>query len=160
MDIQIPQILFQIINFSVVTGALIYFLYKPLGKMLDERSKKIDKAAKAADESIQEREKTEIDKKHILQKAEKQALDIIEEAKNSAKKQRLIILEEAKKEAQEEIKKMSKNWESQRKSQESQMRVEFTNTVLLVTEKIIGKLDKKTKDKLIDSELKAILGKI
>lgn len=157
MDIQIPQILFQIINFSVVTGALIYFLYKPLGKMLEERSKKIDRAAKAADESIQEREKLEIEKAKVIQAAEIKALEIIEDAKTIGKKQRLSILEEAKKEAREQIEKMTKIWESERKSQESQMRKEFANTVLLVTEKIIGKLDKKAKAKLIDSELKAIL---
>ncbi|MEN8252916.1 MAG: F0F1 ATP synthase subunit B [Patescibacteria group bacterium] len=160
MDIQIPQILFQIINFSVVTGALVYFLYKPLNRMLDDRSKKIEKAQRAADETIQEREKLETEKKNILQRAEREALDIIENAKTAGKKQKQEILEEAKKEAEAQIKKIGRAWESERKSQESQMREEFTDTVLLVTEKIIGKLDKKTKSKLIDSELKTILGKI
>jgi len=38
MDIQLPQIIFQIVNFGVVVGALTYLLYKPVKKMLDERS--------------------------------------------------------------------------------------------------------------------------
>ena len=41
MDIQLPQIIYQLVNFGVVFGAVTYLLYKPVQKILDERSKRI-----------------------------------------------------------------------------------------------------------------------
>ena len=41
MDIQLPQIIFQLVNFGVVFGAIVYLLYKPTQKILDERAKRV-----------------------------------------------------------------------------------------------------------------------
>ena len=48
MEIDISQILFQIVNFSVVLAALTFLLYKPIFKMFLERAKRIEEGQKAA----------------------------------------------------------------------------------------------------------------
>ena len=68
MDIQITQILFQAINFSVVLGALTFLLYKPVLKMFDERSQKIAEGQKAAEAAIQDKEKLEEARKKMVNK--------------------------------------------------------------------------------------------
>ena len=65
MDIQLPQILFQAINFSVVMGALTFLLYKPVLKMFDERSQKISEGLKAAEAALKEKEELDQTRKKM-----------------------------------------------------------------------------------------------
>ena len=57
MNIVFPQILFQIINFSIVMGALWYLLYEPVMKIFSERAKRIEEGQLAAQEAIAQQEK-------------------------------------------------------------------------------------------------------
>jgi len=137
MDIQIPQIIFQTINFSVVVGALTYLLYKPVGKMLESRSKRIEESQQAA---------TEI-----------QAQEIIAKAHLSAKKEAEGELATLMKKAEKQVEKLKADWQVERKKQETELRKSFTESVILVTEKIIGKLDAKTKTKIANQDIEALL---
>ena len=141
MDIQIPQIIFQTINFSVVVGALTYLLYKPVGKMLESRSKRIEESQQAATEILQE----------------KQAQEIIAKAHLSAKKEAEGELATLMKKAEKQVEKLKADWQVERKKQETELRKSFTESVILVTEKIIGKLDAKTKTKIANQDIEALL---
>lgn len=158
MDIQLPQILFQLVNFGVVVGALTYFLYRPVLKILDERSQKIEQAQKAAETTLQEQSQLEITKKKAKSEAEKQAAAIIAEAKENAEKVRKQILADAKVEAKAEVAKLQEQWRSEQSKMARNMQQEFADAVLAVTEKVLGKaLDKKAHQQLIDQEVKALL---
>ena len=161
MDIQLPQILFQIINFSIVVGALTYFLYKPILKILDERSARIEKAQKEAEASIVEKEKIDELKQKIKKEAEKEASSIIKQAQLKAQEQADSIVAKAKEKAQASQVALKTEWESEKQQQQLQLRKDFNDSVLQVVEKIVGKVfDKKTHSQLIDQELKTLLKEI
>lgn len=160
MDIQIPQILFQIFNFGVVVGALTYLLYKPVLKILDERSERIAAAQKAAQETLKEKEELATEKAKQVKQAQQEATELLEKAKQDAQSHRQQLMTEAKTEATMLVTKAQAGWEREKEKLAGEMKSEFANAVLLVTEKVIGKLDKKTQGKLIDTEIKQILGKI
>ena len=84
MEIHFDQILLQLINFGIVLFVLVKFLYKPVLKILDQRSEKIDAGLAAAEKNLEEQAKVEELKKKQLTQAEKQASKIIEEAKLEA----------------------------------------------------------------------------
>jgi len=84
MDIKLNLILFQVVNFGVVFGALVYFLYKPVVKLLDARAKKTADAEKAAAETLKEREETEVIKTKTKAQAEKEAAKLLEKTKEQA----------------------------------------------------------------------------
>lgn len=157
MDIQIPQIVFQIINFSVVLGALSYLLYKPFTKMLEERAKRVAEAEKMVANTKQEAEALEKKQAELEAKARVEADKLLEEAREQAKKQKQTLIAEAKKQAEKEVKKAREAWEKKRSQEETQMRKEFVSSVIQVAEKIIGKLDKKTKDGIVKKELDVVL---
>jgi len=157
MDIQIPQIIFQTINFSVVVGALTYLLYKPVGKMLESRSKRIEESQQAATEILQEKEALAALKQKTIQAAEKQAQEIIAKAHLSAKKEAEGELATLMKKAEKQVEKLKADWQVERKKQETELRKSFTESVILVTEKIIGKLDAKTKTKIANQDIEALL---
>lgn len=158
MNIQLPQIIFQIINFSVVLGALSYLLYKPILKILDERSERIQEAQKAAAKTLEEQAKIEQTTKSTKQKAERDAQDILNEAKTAATAQKQEILKGAQAEAEQMLAKMKKEWQAEKSKLASEMKQEFAEAVLTVSEKVIGKsIDKKTHQALIDDGIQAIV---
>lgn len=158
MEIHFDQILFQIINFSVVVGALTYLLYKPVLKILEERAEKIAEAQKQAEQMLKETAEVEEMKKSAKKEAQKEAAAIVDEARAQAQKQKSEIMAQAKKDALVEIEKMKADWHSQQEAQLKSMQKDFADAVVAVSEKVLGAaIDKKAHAKLIDTELDAII---
>lgn len=161
MDIQIPQIIFQIINFSVVAGALTFLLYKPVLKIFEERARRIDEGQKAAERAIETQENIEEMKAKAQKDIQKEKAKILEEAEAEAKKRKTTMVAEAKAEAQAEVEKMKLAWQEEKVQLVKSSRNEMTEAVIKATRVIIGSaLDSKEQKKLIDSELDTILKQI
>ncbi len=161
MDIQLPQIIFQIVNFSVVLGALSYFLYKPIQKVLDERSRRVEEGQIAAQKAITESQQFEEMKKSIKQKAEKEAAKILEEATQTAKDRKSQLLAQAKQDALQEVERLRQAWNEEKRMSMQNMKSEFTEAVIATAEKVIGSsVDTKSQSKLIDQELNSLLKSI
>lgn len=157
MEINIAQIIFQIINFGVVFAALTYFLTKPITKMLDERSQKIDEAQKAAEETLREREQVDVMKKKAKTQAEKDADALLEAAKGDVKELKAKLTREAKEEvATLKAKEMAK-FESEKKGQMESMDKEVSKLSVAIAAKILGaQIDEKTHKSLISSSIKEL----
>ncbi len=154
MDIQLPQILFQAINFGVVMGALTYLLYKPIQKLMDERATKIAEGQAAAETAVAERENLESQKRKLERENDKKAAELVERATEKAMTQKQDILAKAKTEAQAEVEKLKEQWSLEKAQLKQEMRQEMIEAVMAVTEKVIGqKLSDKADAKLIADEL-------
>jgi F-type H+-transporting ATPase subunit b len=160
MDIQGPQILFQIINFGVVSVALTYLLYKPVKKMLDDRSAKVEEAQKAAELTLAEKRQIDEMKKKAQKEAEKEAAKLLDEAEKSATARRDEIVKKAKEEATKEGAKIKQNAHDETMVKSEQIKKEFNDAVFMAVEKIVGSFDKKAQEKIIDSELSKLLERI
>jgi F-type H+-transporting ATPase subunit b len=160
MDIQFPQILFQMINFGVVAGALTYLLYKPVKKMLEERSNRIEEAQKAAEITIAEKRNIEEMKKDAKRKADKEAQALMDAAMKDIEAKRKDLLAKAKKEAAGEVEKMKQAAHEENKAMVEAARKEFTDAVVATVEKVVGSFDKKAHAKIIDTELENLLQQI
>jgi len=158
MDIQLPQILFQMINFGVVAGALTVLLYKPILKLFEERSKKIEAGQKAAEENLAEREKIEKHQHKVKQEAEKEAALILDEARSKAEKLRKELVAAAKTEAAAEISEMKQEWQAQHAQQVKAERAQIVEAAIAGAARLINeKLDNKKHAALIDDEITAVL---
>ena len=157
MDIQFPQILFQILNFGVVLAGLSYLLYKPILKLLDERAERIASAEKSAAEAHAEKASIDELKKKAKHDAEKEAAKLLDKAKEDAAALKKELVKTAKEELAVEHEKAVKAWAAEQKSQVSAMHKEFAQAVYAVSEKVIGQeVDKKTHAELIDKGLKEL----
>lgn len=158
MDIQITQILFQAINFSVVLGALTFLLYKPVLKMFDERSQKISEGQKAAEAAIKDKDALDAKRKKMESDLKKERATILNKAQEEAKAKASEIVAKAKKEAKAEKSKLVDAWESEKSALFKEAKKDMADAVIAVSAKVIGKsLDSKAQSKLIDSELETIL---
>lgn len=158
MNIQVPQIIFQIVNFSLVLGTLSYFLYKPILKILDQRADKIVQNQKKAEELEEAAKRLNEEKATLEMQIQQKTARTLEETHKKAKLQTEKILEEAREQAVEEIEKAKQKWEEDKKKQIKKMKEEFDQAVIAVVEKVLGDaFDKKTHTKIIDKELEALL---
>jgi len=157
MDIEFPQILFQIVNFGVVAGALTYLLYKPVKKMLAERSMRVEEAQKAAEVTLAEKKAIDDMKVQAKKQAEKEAAQILERATQDAATRKKQLMAEAKKEVEAEMTRMIESGKDMQKAMLKDMENKFSEAVMATTEKLIGALDKKASQKVIDTELKQLI---
>ncbi len=157
MDIEFPQILFQMVNFGVVVGALTYLLYKPVKKMLQERSNRIEEAQKAAGVIMAERQSVEDLKQAAKKQAEKEAAVILEKASQDATARKKQLLAEAREESQAELDRLMQVAKSSERAMLKDMESKFAEAVIMTTEKLVGTIDKKSSQKLIDTELKQLI---
>jgi F-type H+-transporting ATPase subunit b len=161
MDINIVQILFQLINFSVVVGAVSYLLYKPVLKILEERTSRIEQAQKAAQETLEEKERINKLEKAVIKAADKKAAEIVDAARQTAKEIEAAAVIKAKSQANKEIEKARLDWESEKSQLIQEIQSEYVASVIATAGKVLAAdLDSKKHTALIDSQLTDLLKKI
>lgn len=158
MEIELPQIIFQMINFGVVLFVLNRLLYKPVLKMLEERRKKVEAAAKAADETLQEKSQLDQRKEEVLKNAKKEAAAILAQAKTDAT---ALAKEQADQVNQELATKRSKveaDLKALRAAAMADQAQEIKEAAVLLAGKVIAsEIDAKKQAKLLDAELDKIV---
>lgn len=157
MEIHGLQILFQIINFGVVFGAILFLLYKPIMKLLDERRQKVEAGERAAAESLKEKEEIEALKKKAKLAADREGAKVIEKAEEQAKELKATLTKQAKDEVKALKDKEMAKWEDEKKAMREQMEKQVSELAIAVAAKVLGaEVDKKAHAKLIDTSIKEL----
>ena len=86
-------LLINAVNFAVLMGALWYFLYGPVTKMLEERRQKVAKGVEDAEAAAHTLAEIETSRKEVLAHAGKEADGIMAEARAAALAKEREILE-------------------------------------------------------------------
>lgn len=155
MEIDIKQVLFQVINFSILLAVLAKFLYKPVLKMLKDREDKINDGLKAAESNLTAQEEIEKTKKAEITKARKEAAKILKEAKDDAKKQADMIISDAKSSAKEEAAKIIKKGEEQVQKEEKNLNNKLGQLLIATTENLLSSaLSKSEIEKITKTTIK------
>ncbi len=158
MDIQLAQIIFQIINFGVVLGALTYFIYKPVLKLLNDRRERVAAAAAAAGEVMQDKEDLERLREKTLLKASQKAKKMENDIRSEAQAQAKLMLEQSKKEIAAREAKFSAELSKMKKEEMRSMEAVMKKAALTMAEKVIGEsLDNKKHQKLLDEQIDQVI---
>jgi len=129
----------QIVNFFVLLIVLYKFLYKPLLGVMDKRKAKIEKSLKEA-EKISERMtavQKEIEEKQHL--AKKDAVRIIDDAKQNASTERQRLKEEAVQEITALKEKAKQEIADEKASIVNDLRSEIGEMVVDLSKKVLGR---------------------
>ena len=155
LDIQLGfDVIFQAIAVFLMFLLLSYILFEPVRKMLENRKNKIagqlDQAA--ADQKEAAKLKAEYDEK--LKNVEKEADEILAQARKKALKREENIVAEVKEEAARIISSANREVELQKAKVKDQMKQEMIQVAVLMAGKIItGQIDAKEQNELIDQTL-------
>jgi F-type H+-transporting ATPase subunit b len=157
MEIKLYQLLFQMINFGVLLFVFFKFLYKPILKVLDQRSQRIDEGLLAAQKNLEEKEKLEAFKKAELLKAEKQAQKIIDDTKAEAQVLAQKLLEEAKIQAQASIKKDEAAFRAKMADEERRLSARLSDLVVITTKSLLkDSLTLEHQQSILDSQIRKL----
>jgi len=153
--IDVKLIIAQAVNFGIVLFVLWKFAYKPVLKTLNDRSSKIEKGIKDAENAGKKLAETEEKEKEVLGNARKEAQIIMTKAEDSAKKNKEELENMAKEQAEKIIATAKTQIEEENQKMIKEVKAEIGELVVFATEKIIGeKLDKNKDKELINKAMK------
>ena len=154
LGINPPTLLAQIINFAILLGLLYLVAYKPIMRMLDERSRKVKESMEQTELIKQQAEHAEEEVKKQLEAAGKEGMEIIARAMRSGEEMRQKSVQDAKKDAESLITQARAEIQRERDGAIDELRKEFADLTIMAAEKVIDKsLDKQTHRQLIDKVL-------
>lgn len=145
----------QLVNFTIVLIVLYTFAYKPILKILNDRTKKIEKGLKDAEDARKKMEELTQKEREVLVSAKKEAQNIMKNAEQSAKKEAQNIVLETKAQTERMIEEAKKNIEQEKGKMIAEVKSEIAGLVVAATEKVISeKLDKEKDKELIEKVIK------
>lgn len=154
MGINWHGLLGQFISFGILLGILTLFAYKPITKMLDERSHKIKDSLEKAESIKKETAQAEQKVQEQIAQARKQGQEIVAQAEQVGERVKQEAREQARKEAETLITKAQAEIRTERDELVTQLRKEFVEVAIAAAEKVIDKaLDKETHKQLIEKTL-------
>lgn len=133
LGVELPLLITQVVNFTIMLLVLTKLLYKPILTALDERKRKIEEGLAFSEKAKQEEEKLEQKREEVLAKAREEAKKILE----AAKKEGGHLKEELVKEGKEEARELKAKMEKEMKGREEEIQAEIaSHTVEIATEMV------------------------
>lgn len=127
----------QIINFSVLLGALSYFLYRPILALLDERKKIIEKGVSDAEAAAAAKESAELERTETVGKAVAEAAAIIDSAKKEAGTKGTQMIHEASLKSEQIVKDAEAAAEEAKRRTVKEAEAEIAKMIVLGIEKTV-----------------------
>jgi len=157
LGINLPLLLAFVINFIILLALLGKFLYKPVLKMLDERTQKMKESMDWAESIKRDYEQAKAEVQKQVEKGRQEAQAIIAQAVQKGES----LKEEARKEASGQAKmiveKARAELEAERDKMVEDLRKEFVSLLILASEKVIRQtLDQEKQSRLIEDTLEEI----
>ena len=147
-------LLAQIVNFLVLFGLLYFFAYKPIMRMLDERSRKIKESMEQTETIREQAAHAEEETKKQLEAAGREGQEVISRAMRTGEEARQRAEQEAKQEGQALIEKARLEIQRERDEAIDELRQEFTDLTIEAAGRVIERsLDKEAHRELIDKVL-------
>lgn len=142
-------LLAQFFNFAILVFVLWRFAYKPILKFLDDRKNKIEEGIKNAEQASQKLVEIEEREKEVLVEARKEALKIINEAKDNAEKRGADIIVKAQEAASLAMSKEREKFNQEKGDIFKEMKGSLSELVILAVEKVIEEKMNSEKDREI-----------
>jgi F-type H+-transporting ATPase subunit b len=154
LGINLPLLVVFIINFIILFILLRLFLYKPVLKMLDERTKRTKEGMELAEATKKEYEQAKGEVQKQIEKGRQEAQAVIAQALQTGERLKEESREEATKQAQVIIERTRAESESEREKIVDSLRKEFVDIAISAAEKVIKEtLDKEKHRRLIEETL-------
>ena len=154
LGISLPTLITQVVTFIILLVVLRFVAYKPIMKMLDERSKRVKESMEQAEALKAQSARAEEELKKQLEQASREGQDRIARAVKAGEEVKQKAQEDAKKEAENLITRARSEIQRERDDAITEVRREFADLTVLAAGKVIEKsLDKEEHRELIEKVL-------
>ena len=137
--IDVKLIAVQIINFVVLAGALSYFLYKPVLKLLHDREETVKKGIADAEEAAQAKAHALEEKQAVLAAAQSEAQAVAQRAVAFAQEKESVIISQAEIKASDVIKDAEAKSVLLKEQALKESEAEIAKLAILAAQKILQK---------------------
>lgn len=150
-------LLAQVINFLVLFWLLKRFAFKPLSEFLSRRSKKIEQGLADAEEVSIERDKLKTLRAKIVAEAEREAKDILTQARARSQEEMEAFVEKAERRKEELVLQARQEIAKEKVDALEGAKKEIARLVFLATEKVLQeKVDASRDRALVEKALKEL----
>ncbi len=154
LDINIWNFIWSAVNLILLFILLKIFLFKPIGKIMDERTRAIQDDIDSAKKSKEEAEALKKEYNESISEAKEKAQEIIMKAHEDAESEKSVILKKSQEEADQLIIDANKTIENERRRVLSQAQTQIADLAIEAASKIIGEnLDDEKNRRLVDKFL-------
>ncbi len=150
------SLLWHTINFLVLMALLWRFLYRPVVRMLDERSHRIRESMERADQIREQLARTNEETRLALENARREAQAIADQASQIGEQIKAQARRDAQIEADRILTQAREQIDQERRQAMSELRQDMANLVVAAAGKIIRKqMDDRTQHQLIEEFLRS-----
>ena len=154
LGINLPTLLAQIVNFAILFGLLYLVAYRPIMRMIDERSRKIKESMEQTELIKEQAAHAEQEAEKRIEAASKEGQEVITRAIRTGEELRQQSQQEARQEAESLIARARTEIQRERDEAIGELRKEFADLTIMAAEKVIERsLDKDAHRQLIDKVL-------
>jgi F-type H+-transporting ATPase subunit b len=154
LGINLPVLITQIVTFIILLLILRFVAYKPLMRMLDERSRQVKESMEQAESIKEQSARAEEEVKKQIEEASREGQERIARASKAGEEVKQKAQEEAKQEAETLINRARTEIQRERDEAISEVRRQFADLTIMAAGKVIDRsLDKKEHKELIDKVL-------
>lgn len=145
----------QVINFTIVFAVLYWFAFKPLFKVMSERSSKIAKSLDDAKKIEEKLAQTQAEFNKAMALAKKQANAVLEKAAADADARKQEMIVRAKEDIGQIINQEKQKMQAEKARTLKEIKKEVANLVVASVEKVLGeKMDEKKDREMIKKMIK------
>ena len=142
-------------------GLLSYLLYKPILKVFEERSKRIEEGQKAAQDLIEEKAAIEALKLKTQKKLESEETKKLEQIATQVKEKKQELLAVAQEEVTKFVKGEEQKWQVEKQRRITSLKDELVSSIIMASEKVIDKkLTDTDKKNLVNEQLDIVLSRL
>lgn len=154
LGINLPGLLAQLVNFTLLFLVLRVTLYKPIMGMLDQRAQRIRQSMEQAEQIQREMERMEGEVERRLDEARREGQNLVAQAMQVGERMREEARAEARREAEAIVVRARAEIHIERDEAIAQLREQFADLTILAASKVINQsLDKAAHQRLIEEVL-------
>lgn len=154
LGINMPTLLAQVINFVILFGLLYLVAYKPIMRMLDERSRKVKESMEQTDFIKEQAAHAEEEAEKRIEAASREGQELVTRAVRTGEEMRQQAQQEARQDAEALIARARTAIQREQDDAIGELRKEFADLTILAAEKVIDRsLDKEAHRQIIDKVL-------
>ncbi len=137
LGINLKIFIAQLVNFVLVLLVLWKWVYQPLVKLLDERSKRIEQSMKHAEEIEEKMKSVEEEQGRLLSEAKASAAAVMEQAREDAERRKSEMLHLAKEEVQRVVVQGKEQLRSEKQQMIREAKVEMAEIAVEAAKRVL-----------------------
>ena len=154
LGINLPSLVAYLINFVILLAILSVFAYKPLLRLLDQRSERIKESLEAADRAREEAASSQEAIEEQLNEARREGQRLMETAREAADRYRGEEMDRARQEAEAFVARARADIQRERDTAIQEVRANFGDLAITAAERVIRRsLDRQAHRELITQVL-------